>query len=329
MTTRAIHGTGTGVPPLRRALLLVCALLLVAAAGGAQEFKKTATAGFVFLEIPVTARVAALGEATVALGGADADGLFTNPAAPGFTGKTHSLSVSYAPWFAEMRHYATSYAFNSEVGVFAASAVVFDFGTMQRTQRASGQRVYETLGEFSASAMSLGLTYARILTDQFSFGVTVKYVREAVDTYSAGNVLFDGGVLYYTGLGSLRLAAAVQNFGTEAKYKNDPFKMPTTFRLGLAGEVLGDHTSEYRLTASVEATHPNDADERVNAGLEFAWNDMVVLRGGWKFFYDEETFSLGVGLRGGANLPVGFDVAFADYGRLGNILRFTLHAGLE
>jgi hypothetical protein len=311
-------------------LLLLPALLLAFATAAAQEFKKTATAGFVFLELPVTARTAAMGEASVALGDGDAEGLFANPAAIGFTAKTHSVSVSYAPWFAEMRHYASSYAYNSPIGVFAASAVVFDFGTMQRTQRSTGQRVYETLGEFSADALSLGLTYARMLTDQFSFGVTVNYVREAIDTESAGNVVFDGGVLYHTGLGSLRLAAAVQHFGTEAKYRNDPFKMPTMMRLGLAAEVLGDRTSEYRLTASVEALHPNDADERVNAGLELAWNDMVVLRGGWKFFTDEESFTFGVGLRGtGAGIPAGVDFAFADYGRLGSVLRFTLVAGWE
>lgn len=313
-----------------KALLLLPVLLAAAGTSGAQEFKKTATAGFVFLEIPVTARTAALGEASVALGDGDAEGVFANPAAPGFTTLTHSFAVSYAPWFAEIRHYASSYSWNSPVGVFTLGAVVMDFGTMQRTQRSTGQRVYETLGEFSAGAMSLGITYSRMLTEQFSFGVTAKYVREAIDTESAANALFDGGVIYYTGLGSLRLAAAVQNFGTDAQYRNDPFKMPTCFRLGLAAEVLGDRASEVRLTASAEALHPNDADERINTGLEFAWNETIMLRGGWKFLYDEETFSLGVGLRGaGAGIPVGFDFAFADYGRLGNVLRFTLHAGWE
>jgi len=50
-----------------------------------------------------------------------------------------------------------------------------------------------------------------------------------------------------------------------------------------------------------------------------------MLRGGYKFFYDEETWSLGVGVTPSTQIPVGVDFSYADYGRLGNILRFTLN----
>jgi hypothetical protein len=75
----------------------------------------------------------------------------------------------------------------------------------------------------------------------------------------------------------------------------------------------------------VEALHPNDGDERMNAGLEVAWKNMVFLRGGYKFFYDEETYSFGVGVNPSRTIPVSVDFSFADYARLGNILRFTLN----
>ncbi len=196
---------------------------------------------------------------------------------------------------------------------------------MKKTKKTAGQKVYDVLGNFSANAISLGLSYSRALTDKFSFGLTVKYVREGIDDYSANNILFDGGVLYYTGFKSLRLGASIQNFGVETKYINDPFKMPSVLKLGLAAEIFGDMKSEYRVTGIVEALHPNDGDERMNAGLEIGWKNMVILRGGYKFFYDEETWSVGLGVNPSTQIPVSADFSFADYGRLGNILRFTLN----
>lgn len=310
---------------MKRTILLFIILLTVT--GFSQQFRKTATAGFVFLEIPVTARSAALGETSIALHDMNAEGIFSNPAIIGFTNTEHSFSTSYSPWFADIKNYAAAYTFNSAFGVIGVSAILFDFGSMPRTVR-SGTTVYETIGTFDASALAVGLSYSRRLTDRFSFGVTLKYVRESIDVYEATNFLFDGGVLYFTGLGSFRIAAAVQNFGVDAQYINDPFKMPVMMRLGMAGEIFGDMNSEYRVTVSAEAIHPSDGDEKLNVGLETSWNNMVTLRGGYKFFYDEETYSFGLGLNPGFRFPVQFDVAYSDYGRLGNILRLTLQLGI-
>ncbi len=307
-------------------LALFCALIAVGAYG--QEFKKNATAGFVFLELPVSARSAAMAEASIALADLGSAGVFSNPATTGFLTATHSLSVSYAPWFAETKHYASSYSFSSAIGVISASAILLDYGTMIRTVRPTGsQQVYEVRGTFSASAVAAGLTFSRRLTEEFAFGLTAKYVREGIDVFSASNVVFDGGVLYYTGLGSLRLAASMQNFGTNAQYRNDPFKMPASLRMGLAAEVFDDE--QLKVTTAVEALHPSDGDERINLGLEVGWQNTVFLRGGYKFLYDEETFSAGIGVSTKGSVPVTADFALAHYGRLGNVLRFTLQMMVE
>lgn len=294
----------------------------------AQDFKKTATAGFAFLEIPVTARTAALGESSIALSDMNSQGIFTNPASIGFTELTHSFSASYSGWFADIKHYASSYSFKSDLGVFAVGVVMLDYGSMPRTVAGGGQRVYNILGSFDANSVSLGLGFSKMLTDRFSFGLVAKYVEEKIDVYKANNFLLDGGVLYYTGLGSLRIAASLQNFGTNSKFIADEFKMPIMLRLGAAAELIGQKESEYRITLIAEALHPTDADERVNIGTEIGWNEMIILRAGYKFFYDEETFSFGVGLNPGLSLPVIADFSFVDYGRLGNVLRFTLQLGL-
>lgn len=294
-----------------------------------QDFKKNATAGFTFLQIPTTARVAALGEAAITLSDMNSEGIFTNPAIIGFTNHTHSFSASYSNWFADIKNYGTSYSYNTPFGVFGVGLILMDYGTMQKTVRASGQKVFSVIGEFNANAISAGLTYSKMLTDKFSFGLSFKYVQEKIDAYSASNILFDGGVLYYTGFHSLRLAATIQNFGTNSKFINDEFKMPSTFKLGAAVEVLGDFESDYRATIIFEASHPNNGDERVNLGTELCWKNIISLRGGYKFFYDEESYSLGLGINPQLEVPVNFDFAFSDYGRLGNILRFSLQLGMD
>lgn len=309
--------------------LLLAALCLLPFIGTAQEFKKTATAGFVFLEVPSTSRNAAMGESGLALADEHSSAVFNNPASMGFTQYEQSFSASYAPWIADIKNYASSFAYKTDAGVFAVGLVLFDYGSMPRTQVAQDKQVFDVVGTFNAKSMAVGASYSKMLTNQFSFGTTLKYVNEQIDIYSASNIVLDAGVLYYTGLGSLRMAAAMQNFGTNAKFINDEFKMPAVFKLGLAGEVIGDMDSEHRLTLSVEARHPNDSNEKMSVGAEYCWNKSVALRGGYKFLYDEESYSVGIGIDPQLPMPVMIDVAYADYGRFNTILRMTVHVGMN
>lgn len=302
-------------------IIYICSSILFA-----DDFKKTGTAGFTFLGIPASARISALGEAAVSLSDLNSASVFTNPAGLGFSDKEHSLSISFSPWFAQINHYATSYTLKTAYGAFGISAIFLDYGTMERTVKLSGQRVYEQIGTYSANSLALGLSYSKQLTDKFSFGITAKFVNEKIDVYNASNVVMDGGFLYYTGLGSLRIGACVQNFGTDTKFKNSTFKMPAILRIGAAAEIFENETSRFTLIA--EALHPTDAVERVNVGTEINLYDIISLRAGYKFFYDEEKYSLGIGIKAPNEIPLEASFSYSDYGVLGNILRFTLEVAL-
>jgi hypothetical protein len=41
----------------------------------------------------------------------------------------------------------------------------------------------------------------------------------------------------------------------------------------------------------------NDADEQYNFGTEYTFNNLIALRGGWKFSYDQENVTAGFGVR--------------------------------
>lgn len=313
-------------------ILMVMLLFLIGAVPLRSQgsFKKVGTAGYVFLGIPVSARTASLGEAVVAMEGLGADALFTNPGSVGFEHGTHLVSFSYSPWIADTRHEAAAYVYNaSSAGVFGVSVDRLDMGEMTLTQNAVGTKIgmYNILGTFKADGIAIGLTYGRELTDRFSFGVTAKYVQERIWEYSSTNLVFDAGLLYYTGFQSLRIGGVVKNFGVDGKYLQGTFKMPTDFRFGAAMDIIGAEGGSSKLTLAVEALHPTDNDERINVGAEFWYQNMVALRGGYKFNYDEETWSAGLGIRwSGLGGPLGLDAAYSNLGRLGGHVRVTLGA---
>lgn len=150
---------------------------------------------------------------------------------------------------------------------------------------------------FQAQAYAVGLTYARSLTERFSMGISVRYVRETIDQFYADNFVFDLGFIYLTGFESLRIGAFLQSFGLETAYANEKFRMPQILKMGLSYDFLGTIGDRERLTLLAEAIHPSDASERVHLGMEGVLLGSVILRAGYKFAYDNEDLTIGLGLK--------------------------------
>lgn len=103
--------------------------------------------------------------------------------------------------------------------------------------------------------------------------------------------------------------------------------MPSIFRLGIAGEIIGEHNSPTRLSLSVEALHPSDSPEKLNFGVEYTYKNLLSLRGGYKLNYDEENFTFGLGLSGlNIGIPVNLDFAYLNFNRLGSVVKVGLGA---
>ena len=295
------------------------------------EFKKVATTGYSFLEISVSPRMSGMGEILTPWHHAGAEALFGNPGQLGFLETDHAFYLGYAPYLADTRLQTIGYAYHNELlGVFGLSFNQLDMGEMTHTVNADPSNPggsYQVLGKYSANALAVGLTYARRLINTFSFGVNIKYVREQISDYASDNFVFDVGMLYFTEFGSMRLGGYIQNFGVDATYLSESFKMPMLFRLGVAGEVLGDFESNHRLTLAVEAIHPSNYTERVHIGAEYAFQNIVMLRSGYKFNYDEGGFTAGLGLQWPSEgYKTRVDISYTDFGLLGSVLRFGLNA---
>ncbi len=186
---------------------------------------------------------------------------------------------------------------------------------------------YIVRGTYNADALAIGFSYAHQATVWFSYGLTLRYVRERIAVYTSDNVLVDLGMVYSTGFRSLRLGGYLQNFGVDSRYIGDSFKMPMVFRLGAAMELLGRPGSAYCLILAADALHPSDYSERLHAGTELWLANVVAIRAGYKFNYDEDGLTTGCGLRKRTDHgSVGFDLAYTDYRRLQSVLRMSFCA---
>jgi hypothetical protein len=289
-----------------------------------------------FLKIGVGGRAAALGEAFVAVAN-DASALYWNPA--GLTQfKDNQLLFSHNIWVVDINHDFVGAVYHlDETNAFGVS---FTSLTMQDMPVTTEFQPFGTGEFFGFSDIALAVTYSRKMTEQFSFGGTVRYIEETLDKLKMRGVMIDLGTYYWTGLGTSRFAVTVSNFGNQLAPDGDvvlvgkrsnsqwqSFSPPTVFRIGFAFEPYQDEIN--KLTASIQLNHPNDNSENVGTGLEYNWKSIFYLRGGYKFNVDEQNYSFGAGV----NVPVSIanvtvDYSYSNFVRLGTAHRFSIILGL-
>ncbi len=304
--------------------------------------QRAGISAFQFLKIGVGARGVAMGEAYVAVAN-DASSLFWNPA--GMAQMTdNEVFVAHTEYVADIRHEYLGGVYHltgaDVIGVSATSLHMKDMEITTETQPLGTGR-YFTFGD-----VGLGVSYARKMTDQFSFGASVRYVEETLDILKMRSFMVDLGTYYWTGLGTTRFAVVITNFGADVKPSGtavmtdggvvtdfQPFSLPTLFKLGFAFEPV--MTDEHRVTVSVQLNHPNDNAENVRLGTEYAWNNTLFLRGGLKRTIgqkllaadetSEESYMLGAGFRMATPVStIEADYAYAHFGLLGAIHRFSV-----
>lgn len=283
-----------------------------------------------------------MGEATVATS-SDITALQMNPA--GLVLATHdAVMASTGTWLVGMKlNFAgASYRLGSgdAIGLAVTSLQSDDMPVTTETQPAG-------TGEYFRFAdLGIGVTYSRRMTDQFSFGLTARYVRETLAMVRLSTIVFDLGTTYRTGLGSTRIGVVVSNFGNDVTPEGTArlfdgstvttfqrFSPPTVFKIGLAFDPISD--DQQRMTTSVQLNHPNDNAESIRIGAEYAFRDWIFARAGMKqtiggSLFGEDTrsaerWSLGVGVR----VPTGFtdvqfDYSMTEYSVLGTVHRVSV-----
>jgi hypothetical protein len=305
---------------------------------------RAGTVGFQFLKVPTDARSIGLSQSVVTTA-EDASALLYNPAlaarVPGL-----SLGLSRASHF-EGTLFTTSYAgliVPAGPVVLGLSVQSLDSDEMDVTTEFQPTGTGQT---FRFVDLAAGLTVAQQLSDLFSYGVTVRYVRESVFDLTTQTGTLDLGIAYDVGSTGARIGVAIRNFGLDATPEGsitrvdpnaeggvaevDDFESitpPTTFLLGLSYDALRAHP-DHRLTLASQLYRPNDNTETLGLAAEYTFRGLLVLRGGYRFGAEEYRGSLGAGLRfPGLGEDARIDYGYQSMEYLGDVHAFSLNVTL-
>ena len=309
--------------------------------------EKLAQTSFQFLSVVSDARAAAMGEALTGMQ-AGSSSLFFNPAGMVDLQGTMEVTASNNRWIADITHNAFSLAISpakGNYGVIGFSVQTVNYGEFYGTRVDKTTDLgYTDTGIFGLHALAVGVGYAKRLTDRFSVGGQVRWVKQDLGesvipvvasqdsqetvTSKLTPLAFDFGTQFKTGLKSLVFGMSVRNFSKEIKYVEEGFQLPLVFNLGISMNVLDFIESvplKQTLIVTLDASHYRDHPEQIKVGMEYGLLNSLWLRGGYVTSNDESGFSFGVGVNYSG---VGLDYAYTPFGVFDKVQRMTVRFSL-
>jgi hypothetical protein len=342
-----------GVIKMKKYILLIAALLVALNPQAyATGVTKTGTTAAGFLLIDVGPRATGMGSAYVSVVD-DATAMYWNPAGiarlPGV-----QATFCNTNWLLDLAlNYAGASFSLGNYGTIGINAVFLSMDEMERTTISQPDGTGEL---FDAANSSIGLSYARNLTDKFCMGFTAKYINERYYHSSAHGFALDLGALYDTHFHGLTLGMSISNYGTKmqldgrdllvqvdinpqiegnnaninAKLQTDKFDLPLMFRVGLSMDVI--KTDFSHLLVAVDALHPSDDVESVNVGAELILFNILSLRSGMKQLFGVDQIQ-GLTFGGGLhhkilNTTLFFDYSYLTLNKFHPVNMFSISLGL-
>jgi len=192
-----------------------------------------------------------------------------------------------------------------EFGVVGATMRSFNFGDIAETT----EDLPEGTGTiFTPSYLTVGVTYAKSLTDRVQIGFTGKFVTENILRTNASGFAIDAGVSYHisgTGpLGGLHFGVALKNIGprmqfdgadlernvvppnsapgaVEAplKFTTQTFELPSSLDMGVGYDYA--FAEGHMLTTNLLFSSMNFSSDQYKLGAEYSWKGIFFLRGGY------------------------------------------------
>ena len=308
-------------------------LLILLLALNAQGFEKVGVTSFQFLKVSPDPSIAALGGAYTSISRGTAS-LYGNPAAL-VNQRGFGTFLSQTAYVFDTQHssVAASWGFGDwAVGVYG---MTIDYGSIEVTDIAHLGYLEDgtfnpglTGQSLNLGATDLGLGFSQKLTDKFSYGLVAKWLSEDFSVISTDVVAYDIGVLYDSGFRSVVLAATVRNFGPQVKYLTQSYPLPQTMNLGASARLIGPgsallKTSDmHSILLTADLVQPRDYAQQYNVGSEYAFRDMVFVRGGYRINYDTEGLNFGLGFK---LKNVALNYSYSDYGEdLSGVHRFSI-----
>lgn len=238
-----------------KSFILLAALLVTGSIVNAQNTgiivgqdtsQRVITTAVPFLSITPDSRSGAMGDVGVAIS-PDANSVHWNPSKLAFIDNQMGFSLSYSPWLAKIINdmslsYLSGYYKLTKEQAIAVSLRYFDLGEIFFTDDNNNPQ-----GEFNPKEFAIDATYARMLSEKFSLGITLRYVNSnltghfqtsSVEAKPANTVAADVSAFYKTEtkIGDLSFGGNISNIGAKVTYSNQDNKdfIPINLRLGSA-----------------------------------------------------------------------------------------------
>jgi len=311
---------------------------------GQVGINKLAQSTMNFQLVSVSAASSAMGDAYFAVG-KNSNSIFYNPAGIAGSSNKYDVTLNYTQWIADIKYIAGAFTYNmDELGTVGISILSVDYGDIIGTRLANPAELYlypdgyiETGMVSNVGAYSIGLSYAKQISTQFSIGGNIRYVGQNLGSNTfvdgteiennATKLVFDAGVLYNTNFNDFRFGMAIRNFSSNIKREAIEEQLPLTFTLGVAIDMLKFFTESDNesFTLAVDFLHSNSYSERMNIGGEYRFLGMIALRAGYQFNRDIASWSAGAGFNtslSGYNVEVNY--SFSKMEIFDNINRLSL-----
>ncbi|RPI02830.1 MAG: PorV/PorQ family protein [Calditrichaeota bacterium] len=294
-------------------LILLCRSALFANSPG--------TSGFQFLKMQVGARAAGMAGAFAAVP-ADVHALFYNPAGIADIQKK-TATFSYQDDLLDFNSGFIGYVHPmSHFGNVGFSVLYRDYGQFTKTD-ITGQE----LGSFGANSIAFSASYAMIPIENLFIGGNAKYIRGAIETFSADALAADVGIMYRIPMHELVLAAGIFNAGAQLNaFITAKDALPLLFRAGVTKKL-----AHLPLMFALNTYKYNDEPWYFALGGEFTVTPAFFLRFGYNSYGRDLGVDSSKDTLAGASAGIGFlwnnlsvDYSYSSVGALGSLNRFTL-----
>jgi len=273
--------------------LSIVALLLVVFATGiaTAQTRKAGINAAAFLKVGVGARQIGMGSAVTSMNG-DVTNVFWNPAGVALNDEKAQVSFTYNNWIGGITQNAFAGSYRLEgigtigVGVmtFGVSGIPADRDVYPGNAVLQALQIDQATGDtYDYMDMLAQVTYSTYIMDRLTLGASAKFIHEKIDDMNASAIGFDLGSVYNIGLLNWNIGARITNLGSDIKFYDYASPIPLTFSMGTSMTPI--HVGENAITVALDAVKPQDGQQYYYTGLEYNYNDMIFLRGGWKLNY--------------------------------------------
>lgn len=247
------------------------------------------TTVYTFLNLPISARQAALGEA-ISVRDYDQNIAFVNPALLNAEMDSR-ISLNYTNHLADTHYGTVTYAKDLDYGhLLTVGGRYLDYGNMPRTDEYGNVQ-----GNFSAIDASLGVGYAYQFEEEWTVGGNLNLISSKIDHYHSMAIAGSIAVAYHRKQSKETASFLVRNLGYQFKtYNGQRESLPVRIDFGYT-KILDDFPVAITLTAH-DLQKWNISTDRDSNGRKNTWTKHLMnhLALGMELF-PEKNFNLRLG----------------------------------